>query len=285
MVIKTVHKVHQVHQNNFLLTAMETIIDNFIINNDLDEDIKDNLIELVNGCFTKYVGHMSKEWLTEKISNTVTTGSKAKKEKMEDPTEAETRDDLRKCTAITLNSFCKENGLKIGGNKSDIMDRVWRYIQGQNSDEDKGRASKPKKETAKKESHQCYACNSAGNPCGVAANEQYEDYWFCFRHIDHAPTFIIPKAEIKELKEEEERVKTEVKNMSKKPVNKKKGKSVDPPVEAPIETPEIEEDPESVHNSDSEPEPEPVVEKPKPKPKDKKSNGKGKKSAELEEDD
>ena len=192
MVIKTVHKVHQVHQKNFLLTAMETIIDNFIINNDLDEDIKDNLIELVNGCFTKYVGHMSKEWLTEKISNTVTTGSKAKKEKMEDPTEAETRDDLRKCTAITLNSFCKENGLKIGGNKSDIMDRVWRYIQGQNSDEDKGRASKPKKETAKKESHQCYACNSAGNPCGVAANEQYEDYWFCFRHIDHAPTFIIP---------------------------------------------------------------------------------------------
>jgi hypothetical protein len=161
-----------------MANTMDDMISTFISENGLDEDIKDNLTALVHSCFSQYVGFMSKEWLSAPPN-----GPKTKKEKLDDPTQAENRDDLRKCTAIILNDYCKENGLKIGGNKSDIMDRVWRHVQGDSSDDDLGRASKPKKEIAKKEIHACSSCNAKGIPCAISANEQIDGKWFCFRHI------------------------------------------------------------------------------------------------------
>jgi len=69
---------------------MENRIDAFITKNDLNENIKDALIDFVNGCFIHYAGHMSKEWLAAAVSNKSTSVSKTKKDKLEDPTAAET---------------------------------------------------------------------------------------------------------------------------------------------------------------------------------------------------
>jgi len=168
-------------------------IDAFITENGLDENIKDALIEVVNGCFSDYIGHMSKEWLSTPVSNGKSSASKTKKEKLDDPTEATCIEDLRKCTTIILNEYCKNNGLKVGGNKPEISGRVWRHIQGDSSDDDVSSRSKPKKVKAAKEVHSCFACNSKGAPCGIAATEEYNGHWFCFHHIDNAADLVSAK--------------------------------------------------------------------------------------------
>ena len=170
------------------MANMNNRVDAFISENGLDESIKDAVIELVNGCFGDYVGHMSKEWLSTPVSNGKSSASKTKKEKLEDPTEATCIEDLRKCTTIVLNQYCKNNGLKVGGNKPEISGRVWRHIQGDSSDDDVSSRSKPKKVKAAKEVHSCFSCNSKGAPCGIAATEEYSGHWFCFHHIDSAKT-------------------------------------------------------------------------------------------------
>jgi hypothetical protein len=175
------------------MANMENRIDAFIVENGLDEDIKDALIELVNGCFGDYVGHMSKEWLTTAISSKKESTPKAKKERLVNPSDATAIEELRKCTTLTMNDYCKNNGLKVGGNKREIMERVWRHIQGDSSDDDLSRASKPKKVKPTKESHSCFACNAKGAPCGIAATEEYCGHWFCFHHIDDAEKLVAAK--------------------------------------------------------------------------------------------
>jgi hypothetical protein len=177
------------------MATMENLLDAFITENGLDEDIKDALIDVVNGCFGVYVGHMSKEWLANPVKEKNST-SKSKKEKLDDPTEATTIDDLRNCTTLTLNEYCKNNKLKVGGNKKEISGRVWRHIQGDSSDEDVSSRSKPKKEKVVKETHSCFACNAKGAPCGIAATEEHSGKWFCFHHIDDAAEIIAAKAPV-----------------------------------------------------------------------------------------
>ena len=179
-------------------------VDAFITENGLDENIKDALIELVNGCFSDYVGHMSKDWLATAVSNKKDSVLKAKKDKLDDPNEATCVEDLRKCTVEVLNAFCKNSDLKVGGNKHDIMERVWRHIQGDSSDDDLSRAAKPKKEKLKKETHSCFACNAKGAPCGIAATEEYSGHWFCFHHIDNAEELVAAKKPVVESEPESE---------------------------------------------------------------------------------
>jgi hypothetical protein len=112
-----------------------------------------------------------------------------KSEKVEDPTSCENYDDLRKCTTGILNQFCKDHGLKIGGNKKEIMDRVWRHIQGQSSDEDKSSRNKPKTPKKVPEKHSCCGTNTSGAPCGISATEEFEGKYFCYKHIAHASKF------------------------------------------------------------------------------------------------
>jgi hypothetical protein len=183
---------------------MESMIDKFISDNELDNEIKDPIVDLINGCFTDYVSHMASEWLKAPASNkkesSYSSGTKPKKNKLENPSDATSLEDLKNCTSVILNEFCKKNKLKIGGNKKDIMERVWRHIQGEGSDEDKGRGNKSKKEKSKKESHACFACNAKGIPCGLVANEEFKGKWFCFRHIDDAETIISNKGSEKKKK-------------------------------------------------------------------------------------
>ena len=186
---KTNHTL-QPYRKTVPMANMENLVDAFIVENDLDENIKDALIDLVNGCFCKYVGHLSREWLSTPVSNKSTSVSKTKKDKLEDPAEATSIDDLRNSTVDILNSYCRTHGLRIGGTKNVIMERVWRHIQGESSDEDISPRSKPPKEKVVKVKHACFSLNSKGGPCGIAATDEYEGHWFCFHHIDNAEEII-----------------------------------------------------------------------------------------------
>jgi hypothetical protein len=184
------------------MANMEIEINAFIASHELDESAKDELVKLVNKCFSIYVSHMSSEWLSaaaptsapaKKAAATKKTAAKA--EKIENAADAESLDQLisTACTSTVLNDYCRENGLRIGGVKKDIASRVWRHLQGESEDDDISPRSKPKKAPAKKQTHPCFACNAKGQPCGLAADNEFEGNWFCFRHIDSAEEIIEKK--------------------------------------------------------------------------------------------
>jgi len=143
---------------------------------------------------------MSSDWLqsdapapAKKSATTKKTVSKV--EKLENAADAESLEQLisTACNTALLNDYCRENGLRIGGKKAEVAGRVWRHLQGESQDDDISPRSKPKKAPKKKESHQCFACNAKGQPCGLAADNQHEGEWFCFRHIDSADEIIEKK--------------------------------------------------------------------------------------------
>jgi hypothetical protein len=177
------------------MANMQIRIDEFIATNELDESVTDSLIDLINGCFSDYVSHMSKEWLTAKVPATKTTKKAGKAEKLETAADAESLEQLKSnaVTSVILNDYCRENGLRIGGTKKEIAERVWRHLQGEHTDDDISPRSKPKKVPVKKEQHASFACNAKGQPCGNAGTEQFSGEWFCFRHIDNAEDIIEKK--------------------------------------------------------------------------------------------
>ena len=178
---------------------MQIDIDQFIAAHELDASAKEELIDLVNKCFTKYVTHMSSDWLQAEVPILAKKGTAkkgtSKAEKLESVDDAESLEQLisTACTTALLSEYCRENGLRIGGNKKDAAGRVWRHKTGETTDDDISPRSKPKKVVAKKEVHQCFACNAKGQPCGLAADNLHESEWFCFRHIDTADEIIEAK--------------------------------------------------------------------------------------------
>jgi len=123
-----------------------------------------------------------------------------KSDKIEDPSECKELNDLRNCTSATLDEFCKKNGIRVGGTKKEKMDRVWRYLQGSNSEEDMSPRGKAKKEKKVNEKHSCYGCTSKGTPCAAAATVEVDGHWFCWRH-EEAAAEIIANKEPKEVKQ------------------------------------------------------------------------------------
>jgi hypothetical protein len=170
------------------MASIESRIDTFISEHDLDTDLKDELCVLVTGCMEDLFKHVFTQPVPE--SETKKAKKVLKSEKVEDPASCETYEDLRNCTTGVLNQFCKDHGLKVGGNKKEIMDRVWRHIQGESSDEDKSSRGKPKKEKKVPEKHACCGTNVAGVPCGSSATEEFGGSHFCWRHISDAQKFI-----------------------------------------------------------------------------------------------
>jgi len=171
------------------MASVNTRIAKFIADNNLDESISDNLTELVHNCFGDLAVLVAKQ-VKSTTASEKTKAKVPKDDKLENPLDAESHDDLRRCTTVTLNEFCKNNGLKVGGNKKDIIDRAWRFIQGEELPEDKSPRSKPKKLVAKSEKHQCCGSNSKGVACGTSATEQCDGKWFCWRHITDANEII-----------------------------------------------------------------------------------------------
>jgi len=172
------------------MSSVDTRIAKFIADNNLDESITDKLFELVHDCFGDLAVLVAKQ--VKSTSTAEKTKAKVSKDdKLENPLDAESQDDLSRCTTVTLNNFCKEKGLKVSaGTKKDIVLRVWRFIQGEDVPEDKSPRSKPKKVVAKTEKHQCCGSNSKGVACGTSATEQCDGKWFCWRHITDANEII-----------------------------------------------------------------------------------------------
>lgn len=208
--------------------------DEFINTHDLPDtdDFRKHLADFVSGCWADHYKIVMEKTIPD---DKPTRGTKVSKEnKIEDPTECKTRDDLRNCTSGTLNEFCKKQGLRVGGNKSEIMDRVWRYLQGNNSEEDMSPRNKPKKEKKVNEKHDCYGCTSKGTPCAVAATVEVDGHWFCWRHEENAQEIIANKGSSASKKSEKKTEKTSEKKTEKnseKKVSKGKKKVVDEELE------------------------------------------------------
>ena len=179
------------------MSSVETIIDSFVAEYELDSEIKEPIIDLINQCMNA----CCRQLLSEKIPDTPVAATKTKSQKVlkadkiEDPSTVESREELHNCTTGILNQFCKDSGLKVGGNKAVIMDRVWRHLQGTSSDEDKSSRTKTKASKKVDEKHACSGCNSKGAPCGVAGTGEFEGRWFCWRHITDATSSTKPEPE------------------------------------------------------------------------------------------
>ena len=169
-------------------TTMETRIDSFISEHSLGESIKDELCALISGCFDDMFKHLMNVPVPE--TTAVKKSKPVAKVVIEDVSSVESMDQLSNCTTASLSQYCKDNELKVGGNKREVAERIWRHLQGNGSDEDKGRTAKPKKAKLPVEKHECCGRNAAGAPCAIGGQEQYEEHWFCWRHINHAAEIV-----------------------------------------------------------------------------------------------
>ena len=171
------------------MANIETRVNKFIADNGIDESFKDELINFVNGCFTDYVSNISKNWLKSTVV-TKRPEKVSKKDKLEDPSDATTIDDLNNCTSVILNEYCKKNSIKVGGNKKEIKERVWKHLQGEPTDSSVVSKKSSGTKKGKNIAHACIANNNSGNPCGLSASQQFGGEWFCFKHIDNAEQII-----------------------------------------------------------------------------------------------
>ena len=205
------------------MASIESYIDEFIVEHELDsESVKEPLTDLINKVNAALFRHLYSEQIPENATPAKKpVSNKAKKDdKIEDPTLCEKLEDLRNCTTGILNQYCKDQGLKVGGNKKELMDRVWRHLQGTDSDDDKSPRSKPKKVKVVPEKHVCFGCNAKGAPCAMAATEEFDEHWFCWRHIKEAAEIIEKKPEPAEIEPAKAEVKAEA-----KPKKSKKAKA------------------------------------------------------------
>lgn len=159
---------------------MTARIQKFIRDHELDADVSDDLEKLVKGCIRDLYEHVK----DVPVPGAVT----AKESKLDDPAKAQQRDDLRNCTKEVLNAFCKENGLRVGGTKKEVMDRVWRFTQDESSDEDiSPRSEKKKKEKKVVEKKVCSGTTAKGTPCSVIAEDELiGGKCYCWRHAKAA---------------------------------------------------------------------------------------------------
>jgi hypothetical protein len=171
----------------------------FISENELDTDLTQDLEKLVKGCIRDLFEHV-------KDVPTQATATKEKSEKLDDPSGAQQRDDLRNCTKEVLNAFCKENGLRVGGTKKEVMDRVWRHLQDESSEDDiSPRSEKKKKAKVVAVKHECCGITAKGDSCSIVAEEdKIGGKYYCWRHAKTALAEASKKKAESESEEDEE---------------------------------------------------------------------------------
>jgi hypothetical protein len=159
------------------MSSITARIAKFIESHELDNELSDELEKLVKGCIRDLFEHV-KDTPTQN-----TTGVKETK-KLDDPSDAQERDDLRNCTKEVLNAFCKENGLRVGGSKKEVMDRVWRFVKDESSEDDiSPRSEKKKKVKVVPVKHTCCGTTAKGTACGITAEEDAIcGKYYCWRH-------------------------------------------------------------------------------------------------------
>ena len=184
-----------------MANTMDTRVDAFIADNKLSQTIKESVYELINGCIADLVQHIKHEPVPEtQVVQKPKSEKKTKENKVEDVSLVKDLDELRSFTTQELNQFCKDNNLKIGGNKKEIMERVLRFNLGNTSDDDLSSRSKPKKEKKDSEKFVCAAKNAKGEPCSTAATDPHGGLHFCWRHIKEADKWCVQVEEIEPVK-------------------------------------------------------------------------------------
>ena len=187
--------------SNFQMAAysssIESRVNNFLEENGLSEDVKDEVQNLVMGCIEDMFKHLYPlgiNAVTTESKKETTTKKVSKSEKIEDPSTVESESELERCTVGVLNQYCRDHLLKIGGNKKDIKERVWRHLQGESSEDDISSRGKTKTVAAKKvaEKHACSGFKKDGSPCQLSGNEEHSGCWFCYKHIGDADAFLNP---------------------------------------------------------------------------------------------
>ena len=155
------------------------------------EHAKEALIVLINDCFKDYVATTFKDYLksgttSSKASSSKSASASTNKSTLDNPAEATSEEDLKRCTIQTLTRFCKEHNLKVGGKKDEVVARTWRHLQGQDSDEDHAtrKSSKgPKPPTgAEQPKNTCCGITKSKGTCILAGTSQHDGKWFCWRH-------------------------------------------------------------------------------------------------------
>jgi len=202
------------------MSSLEAIVDDFITEHELDSEMKEPLCNLINKSMEGLFKHLYSEQFPETDPKKEKKASQKvlKADKLDDPTAAESEEQLKNCTTSVLNQFCRDNNLKVGGNKAEITTRVWRFLQGTGSDEDLSNRNKPKKEKKGAEKHICSGLSAKGVPCSVGAGSdgEYKGYWFCWHHIKDADEFL---KKLKPKEEEPEPKKEKKQRKKKEPVN------------------------------------------------------------------
>lgn len=117
------------------MASIETRIEQFIALHKLKPALKDDLCELITGSMQDMFKHV----FTIPVPPNGGGGSTKKADKIENPATCESVESLNKCTMVVLHQFCKENKLKTVGNKEVLVKRVWYFLQGTVSDNDKVR--------------------------------------------------------------------------------------------------------------------------------------------------
>jgi hypothetical protein len=197
------------------MASMEILIDEFIAEYTLDVEIKDPLCDLFSKCMEALTKHLMKEQIPQATPAKSKSQKVLKADKIDDPTTCENYEELNNCSTGVLNQFCGDNGLKKGGNKKELKDRVWRHLQGSGSDDDKSPRNKPKTTKKENEKHACSGCNASGAPCSVAGTEPKHGVYWCWRHINNADEFFNKKEE-----------DTSTKQVVEKPTKKKSTKKI-----------------------------------------------------------
>ena len=179
---------------------MDSIVDSFLQEYSItDPGAKDSLIEVVNSCFKVYAQYMSKDLLGSEESKNPKEPKKNPKEPkepktpknpkvavLENPADATSLAQLGECTIQVLSKFCKEHSLKVGGKKDSVSLRVWRFLQGETSDEDRSAVKKSKEPNDSKdpvEPRECCGMTKSGAQCVLAGTKECGGLNYCFRHF------------------------------------------------------------------------------------------------------
>jgi hypothetical protein len=193
------------------MSAMIALFEKFIAKHDLEISTDD-------------LDGLCKQVLVMMYDNAkeVPSATKEKSEKLEDPSKAEERDDLRNCTKEVLNAFCKENGLRVGGTKKEVMDRAWRFLQDESDEDDISPRAKAKEKKEKKVvKKDCCGKTAKGTPCQVNGDEIINGKCYCWRHAKDITSSSKASSKADSESDEEEPEPEPVKPKKKKVVKKK----------------------------------------------------------------
>jgi hypothetical protein len=153
---------------------MDQIINNIITEHNIDiPDFDNELMNLVNKLFEAFI----KINLNTAIPDSepkAKTQKVLKENRIEDPASVKSKDDLNNCTVGVLDEFCKKHELKVGGVKTERIDRVWRFLEGKSIDEDL-KNNKTKKEKKNANEHKCEGVNVKGTACAIAGTQKARD--------------------------------------------------------------------------------------------------------------